>query len=80
MIWSDKFVRCFQNSAYIKLVRVWNNSTAFTLKAHDCKETALSEACEVSCDMAVTKNMSEEEQKLYMQTNLNLATERSKRC
>ena len=38
---------------------------------------ALSEACEVSCDMAVTKNMSEDEQKLYMQTILNLATERS---
>ena len=37
----------------------------------------LSEACEVSCDMAVTKNMSAEEQKLYMQTILNLATERS---
>lgn len=38
---------------------------------------ALSEACEVSCDMSVTKNMSEDEQKLYMQTILNLATERS---
>ena len=38
---------------------------------------ALSEACEVSCDMSVTKNMPEEEQKLYMQTILNLATERS---
>ena len=37
----------------------------------------LSEACEVSCDMSVTKNMSEDEQKLYMQTILNLATERS---
>ena len=37
----------------------------------------LSEACEVSCDMSVTKNMSENEQKLYMQTILNLATERS---
>ena len=37
----------------------------------------LSEACEVSCDMSVTKNMPEEEQKLYMQTILNLATERS---
>ena len=37
----------------------------------------LSEACEVSCDLAVTKNMSEDEQKLYMQTILNLATERS---
>ena len=38
---------------------------------------ALSEACEVSCDMSATKNMSEYEQKLYMQTILNLATERS---
>ena len=38
---------------------------------------ALSEACEVSCDMAVTKNMSEDEQKLYMQTILHLAAERS---
>lgn len=38
---------------------------------------ALSEACEVSCDMAVTKNMSEDEQKLYMQTILNLVDERS---
>lgn len=38
---------------------------------------ALSEACEVSCDMAVTKNMTEEEQKLYMQTILHLAAERS---
>ena len=38
---------------------------------------ALSEACEVSCDMSVTKNMSEDEQKLYMQTILNLAAERS---
>ena len=37
----------------------------------------LSEACEVSCDMAVTKNMSEDEQKLYMQTILNLVEERS---
>lgn len=37
----------------------------------------LSEACEVSCDMSVTKNMSEDEQKLYMQTIHNLATERS---
>lgn len=37
----------------------------------------LSEACEVSCDISVTKNMSEDEQKLYMQTILNLATERS---
>lgn len=39
--------------------------------------TALSEACEVSCDMSVTKNMSKDEQKLYMQTILNLVEERS---
>ena len=38
---------------------------------------ALSEACGVSCDMSVTKNMSEDEQKLYMQTILNLVEERS---
>ena len=38
---------------------------------------ALSEVCEVSCDMSVTKNMSEDEQKLYMQTILNLVEERS---
>lgn len=37
----------------------------------------LSEACEVSCDMSVTKNMSQDEQKLYMQTILDLAEERS---
>ena len=37
----------------------------------------LSEACEVSCDMSVTKNMPEDEQKLYMQTILNLVEERS---
>ena len=37
----------------------------------------LSEACEVSCDMAVTKNMLEDEQKLYMQTILDLVEERS---
>ena len=36
-----------------------------------CKN--LSEACEISCDMAVTQNMSEEEQKVYMQTILELA-------
>ena len=37
----------------------------------------LSEACEVSCDMAVTKNMTGGEQKLYMQTILDLVEERS---
>ena len=32
----------------------------------------LSEACEISCDMEVTKNMNDEEQKLYMKTILEL--------
>lgn len=40
MIWSDKFVRCFQNSAYIKPVRFWDNSAAFTPKAHYRKKAA----------------------------------------
>ena len=40
MIWSDKFVRHFQNSAYIKPVRFWDNSAAFTLKAHYRKDAA----------------------------------------
>lgn len=49
----------------------WFNSLCYLACA------ALSEACEVSCDMSVTKNMSEDEQKLYMQTILNLVEERS---
>ena len=40
MIWSDKFVRHFQNSAYIKPVRVRDNGAAFTLKAHYRKKAA----------------------------------------
>ena len=40
---------------------------------------ALSEACEVSCDMAVIKNMSDDEQKLYMQTILDMAEERGQK-
>ncbi|MDO5477648.1 MAG: M56 family metallopeptidase [Clostridia bacterium] len=38
--------------------------------------SALSEACEISCDMAVTGNMTEDEQRLYMQTILDLAKRR----
>ncbi|MBQ2941357.1 MAG: hypothetical protein IJD97_03875 [Clostridia bacterium] len=38
--------------------------------------SALSEACEISCDMAVTRNMTEDEQRLYMQTILDLAKRR----
>ncbi len=44
----------------------WFNPLSYLLSAN------LSEACEVSCDMEVTKNMSEEEQKLYMKTILEL--------
>ena len=32
----------------------------------------LSEACEISCDMAVTEKMSDSEQKTYMKTILDL--------
>lgn len=45
----------------------WFNPFAYLLCAN------ISEACEVSCDMEVTKNMAEEEQKLYMKTILDLA-------
>ena len=40
MIWSDRFVQHFQNSAYIKPVRIWDNGAAFTLKAHYRKKAA----------------------------------------
>ncbi len=44
----------------------WFNPLSYLLCAN------LSEACEVSCDMEVTKNMNDEEQKLYMKTILDL--------
>jgi len=44
----------------------WFNPLSYIISAN------LSEACEVSCDMEVTKNMDEEEQKLYMKTILAL--------
>ena len=44
----------------------WFNPFAYLLSAN------LSEACEISCDMEVTKNMSDEQQKLYMKTILEL--------
>lgn len=44
----------------------WFNPFAYLLCAN------LSEACEISCDMAVTKKMSDSEQKLYMKTILDL--------
>ena len=45
----------------------WFNPLSYLL----CRN--ISDACEVSCDIAVTKNMTEEEQKLYMKTILDFA-------
>lgn len=44
----------------------WFNPLTYAVSAN------INEACEISCDMAVTKGMSEEERKLYMSTILNL--------
>ena len=55
-----KWFALFVNSVH------WFNPLSYLLSAN------LSEACEVSCDMEVTKNMNDEEQKLYMKTILEL--------
>ena len=55
-----KWFAMFVNSVH------WFNPLSYLLSSN------LSEACEVSCDMEVTKNMSDEEQKLYMKTILEL--------
>ncbi len=55
-----KWFSIFVNAAH------WFNPLAYMLTA------SLSEACEVSCDMEVTKDMGEAEQKLYMATILDL--------
>lgn len=44
----------------------WFNPLAYMISS------VLSEACEISCDMKVTKNMKDAEQKLYMKTILEL--------
>ena len=44
----------------------WFNPLTYLLCAN------ISEACEISCDMSVTKNMSDAEQKIYMKTILDL--------
>ena len=59
-----KWLSLFVNAVH------WFNPLAYMLCAN------LSEACEVSCDMAVTRNMSEREQKIYMKTILELVEER----
>ena len=52
----------------------WFNPLTYLLCAN------LSEACEVSCDMEVTKNMSHSEQNLYMKTILDLVEKEENRC
>jgi len=59
----DLIVKWF--SIFVNAVH-WFNPIAYILTAN------ISEACEVSCDMEVTKDMSEAEQKLYMATILDL--------
>ncbi len=56
-----KWLSLFVNAVH------WFNPLAYLVCSN------ISEACEVSCDMAVTKTMSETEQKIYMQTILDLA-------
>ncbi len=55
-----KWLSLFANGVH------WFNPLSYLLCAN------ISESCEVSCDMAVTAHMTDEEQKLYMQTILNL--------
>lgn len=55
-----KWLSLFVNSVH------WFNPFAYLLCAN------ISEACEVSCDIAVTKNLSDNEQKIYMKTILDL--------
>ncbi len=55
-----KWIAIFVNAAH------WFNPLCYLLCAN------IGEACEVSCDMEVTKNMSADEQKLYMQTIIDL--------
>lgn len=59
----DLFIKWL--SLFVNAVH-WFNPLAYLLCAN------VSEACEISCDMAVTKNMSDTEQKIYMKTILDL--------
>ena len=62
-----KWLSLFVNAVH------WFNPLAYLLCA------SVSEACEVSCDMEVTKNMSEKEQKQYMKTILDLVEEKEEK-
>ncbi|MBQ3226698.1 MAG: M56 family metallopeptidase [Clostridia bacterium] len=59
----DLLIKWF--SLFVNAVH-WFNPLAYLL----CKN--VSEACEISCDMEVTKDMSDAEQKMYMKTILDL--------
>lgn len=56
-----KWLSIFVNAVH------WFNPLAYLLCAN------VGQACEVSCDMEVTKSITEAEQKLYMKTILDLA-------
>ena len=56
-----KWLSLFANAIH------WFNPLSYLLCAN------ISEACEIACDMAVTKKLSEAEQKVYMKTILTLA-------
>ena len=62
-----KWLSLFVNAVH------WFNPLAYLLRVN------VSESCEVSCDMEVTKNMSVEEQKQYMKTILDLVEEREEK-
>ena len=51
----------------------WFNPFAYLVSAN------ISEACEVTCDMSVIKNLSEQEQKVYMNTILDLVQTKKRR-
>ncbi len=73
MVFLHELTHYKRNDLFIKWLSIfvnalhWFNPLCYLLCAN------ISEACEVSCDMSVTKNMSDEEQKLYMKTILYLA-------
>ena len=56
-------------SVFVNAVH-WFNPLAYLLCAN------VSEACEVSCDMAVVRGLSEEEKKIYMHTILSLVEQK----
>ncbi len=56
-----KWLAVFVNAVH------WFNPLAYLMVKN------IGEACEMACDMAVTHNMAEEEQKIYMKTIIDLA-------